>query len=87
MRVGENLQAFILTWTNLGIRRAASGILWRDPSGTERRMGGSERPLHDTGNHCRVEPHSPRWAARRSDLTNTAQTGEGGDQAKLVTPR
>ena len=50
-------------------------------------MGGSERPLHDTGNHCPVEPYSPRRAARRGDLTNPAQTGEGGDQAKLVTPR
>ena len=50
-------------------------------------MGGSERPLHDTGNHCAVEPYSPRRAARRGDLTNPAQTGEGGEQAELVTPR
>ena len=50
-------------------------------------MGGSERPLHDTGNHRPVEPYYPRWAACRGDLTNPAQTGEGGDQAELVTPR
>ena len=29
----------------------------------------------------------PRRAASRGDLTNPAQTGEGGDQAKLATQR
>jgi len=31
--------------------------------------------------------YSPRWAGCSGDLTNPAQTGKGGDQAELVTPR
>ena len=57
------------------------------PAGTERRIDGSESPLHNTGNHRPVEPYSTDRAADRGDLTNPAQTGEGGEQAELVTPR
>jgi len=50
-------------------------------------LGSAKSPLHNTGNHRPVEPYSPHRAARRGDLTNPAQTGEGGDRAELVTPR
>ena len=38
-------------------------------------MGGAIRPLHDAGSHRAVMA-----------LTKPAQTGAGGDHAKLVTP-
>ena len=50
-------------------------------------MSGAKSPLYDAGNHRPFERGCYHPAVRLSDLTNPAQIGEGGDQAKLVRPR